>query len=442
LRFTAFSQNEIIKENTETQCNTDLTYVIESFSYNIDGITRQNALRKAGGLITGQEISGILSLEKYIQEKQQLLYNKRALESVILNYSVGPVSDDEKYPVIIEVNTIDSNNFFVFPSPQYSTNYGFGISLNLIHNNFLGTLNPFEADIGYKHDEYGQSKYLLSLETGIPFKVLGIDYNIILSNEFNYRQYLDKPFYYRNITDLSVDLFFSFFTFKPSFIFSLIYNDEARINNVSYGGYNYLFFGPDMEFSRVDWIGNFRKGFSINLNQFYYYYFYLNEYDITPWGIFNRISAIIHRKLSGFFGISSRIMFRHWGLSSSNHYAGDALRGILDKDVSADMMLSLNLDFPFRVFTFRPSQWLNNKKLEFLNFDLHLVPVIDTAVYRNMLIETDSISDNVLVSCGIEVVIYPQKFRSFCFRASLGKILRDNIETGKYELFIGGRHFY
>jgi hypothetical protein len=215
-----------------------------------------------------------------------------------------------------------------------------------------------------------------------------------------------------------------------------------RRNNVSYGGYTYLFFGPEMEFSKVDWIGNFKKGFSIKINQFYYYHFYLNESDITPWGIINKISGAIHVKLSDFSGISSRLMFRHWGLSSSNQYAGDALRGILDKDIRADLMLSLNLDFPFRVFTFKPSQWLNNKKLEFFNFDLYLVPVIDTAVYRSALTKTGSFSDNILVSGGIEAVIYPQKFRSFCFRASLGKTLRDNIETGKYELYIGGSLFY
>jgi hypothetical protein len=197
-----------------------------------------------------------------------------------------------------------------------------------------------------------------------------------------------------------------------------------------------------MEFSRIDWIGNFRKGFSVSVKQFYYYYFYLNDYDITPWGIINQISGIIHFKLSDFFGISSRLMLRHWGISSSNQYAGDVLRGILDKDVSADLMLSFNLDFPFRVFTFKPSQWFNSKKMEFFNFDLHLVPVIDAAFYRNALIETENVYDNLLFSGGIEAVIYPQKFRSFCFRISLGKNLKERIDEGKYELYIGGSFFY
>jgi hypothetical protein len=442
LRITAFSQNDKSGENLDEQSDTDLLYVIESFSFKIDGITRQNALKKAGALTTGQEISGVSALEKYIQEKQQLLYNQRVLENVFLDYSVGQVNNEGKYPVDIFVSAKDTNNFFVFPYPQYSTNYGFGLSINFIHNNFFGTMSPFEADIGYKYDEYGQSKYLLSLETGIPLKVFGTDFNLIFYNEFNYRQYLDKPFYYRNTTDLSVDMFFNLFTFTPGFIFSLIYNDEMRINNESFGGYNYLFFGPNLEFSRINWINNFRKGFLISFKQLYNYYFYLNEYNITPWGIFNEISGIIYLKLSDFFGVSSRLMLRHWGISSSNHYAGDALRGILDKDISADLMLSLNLDIPVRVLSFTPSQWLNNKKIEFFNFDLHLVPVIDTAVYSNQSVETENIFDNVLVSGGIEAVIYPQKFRSFCLRISFGKILRDNIVTGNYELYVGGRLFY
>jgi hypothetical protein len=303
-------------------------------------------------------------------------------------------------------------------------------------------MSPFQTEIGYKYDEYGQSNYILSLETGVPLMFFGINWDLLFFNEFKYRPYLEKPLYYRNAESLSASLPFGFFTFTPGINFSLIINDEIRINDASYGGYNYLFFGPEFKLSRIDWVGNFKKGVSISANQFYYYYFYLNKDEINPWGILSIISAVTHLKLTGFSGISSRLMFRHWAISSSGSYAGDVLRGILDKDVQADMMLSLNLDFPFRVFIFRPSEWFNYKKFEFFNFDLHLVPVIDTAVYRNPYIKTDNIYDNILVSGGIEVVLYPQKFRSFCFRASYGKNLKEKIDNGKYELYVGGSFFY
>jgi hypothetical protein len=437
LCFPVFSQ----EENPKWQSDADL-FVIESFFFNIDGITRQNALIKAGGLKTGEELKGGSALEKYIQDKTQLLYNQRVLESVSLDYSVGQINGEGKYPVNIVVNVKDTNNFFVFPDPQYNTNYGFGLALIFVHNNIFGTMSPFQTEIGYKYDEYGQSNYILSLGTGAPLRFFGINWDLLFLNEFKYRPYLEKPLYYRNAASLSAGLPLGLFTFKPGVNFSLIINDEMRINDASYGGYHYLFFGPEIEFSRIDWIGNFKNGFSISANQFYYYHFYLNKDEINPWGIFSIISAVTHLKLTGFSGVSSRLMFRHWAISSSGSYAGDVLRGILDKDVHADMMLSLNLDFPFRVFMFRPSEWFNYKKFEFFNFDLHLVPVIDTAVYRHPYIKTENIYDNVLVSGGIEAVLYPQKFRSFCFRASYGKNLKEKIDNGKYELYVGGSFFY
>jgi len=441
LCFTVFSQSETFKKNTEWQSDTYI-FIIDSFFFNVDGITRQNALIKAGSLKTGEEISGFSSLEKYIQEKTQLLYNQRALESVSLDYSVGHINSEGKYPVEILVNVKDTNNFFIFPDPQYSTNYGIGLALIFIHNNFWGTMSPFRTKIGYKYDEYGQNNYIFSMETNAKLKFIGINWNLLFLNEFKYRPYLEEPLYYRNAAGLSAALPFVFFTFSPGINFSLILNDEMRVNDTSYGGYHYLFFGPEAKLSRIDWIGNFRKGFLISVNQFYYYFFYVNKDEINPWGILNILSAVIHLNLTDFFGASSRLMFRHWAISSSSRYAGDALRGILDKDISADMMLSLNLDFPLKVFIFRPAEWFNYKKFEFFNFDLHFVPVIDTAVYRHPYKKTDDIYDNILVSGGIEAIIFPQKFRSFCLRISFGKNLKEKIDNGKYELYIGGNFFY
>jgi len=438
--FAVFSQTETSGQSPKWQSDTGL-FVIESFFFNIDGITRQNALIKAGGLKTGEELSGFSALERYIQDKTQLLYNQRALENVSLDYSVGQINGEGKYPVDVFVNVKDTNNFFIFPDPQYSTNYGLGLSLLLVHNNFFGTLSSFKTEIGYKYDEYGQSNYISSMETDVYLRFFEINWNLLFFNEFKYRPYLEKPLYYRNAAGLSADLPFSYFTFTPGVNFSLILNDEMRINNASYGGYDYLFFGPEIKFSHINWIGNFRKGFLISINQFYYYYFYINKDERSPWGILNIISAVAYLKFTDFFGASSRLMFRHWAISSSSNRAGSVLRGIPDKDVHANMMLSLNLDFPFRVFMFRPSEWFNYKKLEFFNFDLHLVPVVDTAVYRHPSIKAENVYDNILVSGAIEAVVYPQKFRSFCFRISYGKNLRD-IDNGKYELYIGGSFFY
>jgi hypothetical protein len=134
-------------------------------------------------------------------------------------------------------------------------------------------------------------------------------------------------------------------------------------------------------------------------------------------------------------------MFRHWAFSKVYRYAGDILRGIPDKYIHANYMLSLNLDFPFNVLRFRPSQWFNNDRLRFFNFDLHLVPVIDTALYHHHG-GVDFNFENMLVSGGLEAIIFPQSFRSLCLRISFGMNLKGPSNAGRYELFIGTDLFY
>jgi len=135
-------------------------------------------------------------------------------------------------------------------------------------------------------------------------------------------------------------------------------------------------------------------------------------------------------------------MFRHWTSPNVYYNAGDALRGILDKDVHSDYMLSLNIDVPFRILKFRPSEWFNNAKMQFFNFDLHLAPVIDTAFYHHPSNGNQFSLENMLVSGGLEAVIFPQRFRSLLVRVSFGMNLRSPSDTGKYELFIGTDLFY
>jgi len=135
-------------------------------------------------------------------------------------------------------------------------------------------------------------------------------------------------------------------------------------------------------------------------------------------------------------------MFRHWTFPNIYYNAGDVLRGILDKDVHSDYMLSLNIDVPFRILKFRPSQWFNNTKMEFFNFDLHLNPVIDTAFYHHPSDGTGLSFENMLVAGGLEALFFPQRFRSLLVRVSLGMNLKGPSDTGKYELFIGADLFY
>lgn len=422
---------------------TDSIFVIDAFHFSIEGRTRENALINAAELTKGQEISGISALKNYIEEKTQLLYNQRVIESASVDYSINQINEAGKYPVDIYVNIKDTNNIGIFPDPKYSTDYGFGLSLILIDNNFFGTMQPFKTKIGYQYDDLGRSNYILELEANIPLRIFGINWILYSDNEFIYRPKVSNPLFYVNTTGFYTNLHFNSVTITPGFSVSTVLNQEIfNPDKTSYSDCHSLHFGPQIMFSSIDWFDNFRNGYSISLFQSFDYYFYSKKFDMNPWGIFYGTAGIIHHNFDSFSGISSRLMFRNWTISSISHNAGDVLRGIVDKDVSADLTLSLNLDLSFKILMFRPSEWLNNKKLEIFNFDLHVNPFLDIALYRSPSITTDNIFDSLLASIGIEVVIFPYKFRSFCLRVSYGRNLTGPSASGKNELFIGGNLFY
>jgi hypothetical protein len=167
-------------------------------------------------------------------------------------------------------------------------------------------------------------------------------------------------------------------------------------------------------------------------------------------------SAYLH--LSKFFGISGRFQYQQWFFNDAHTtQAGDVLRGIIDRHISADTLFSLNLDFPLRLVRFTPSEWSSKEKLWILpmkifDFEMHISPVLDMAVAKD---STDTGADNktgrdfqLYVTGGMELIVFPLSWRSFYLRVSAGFDLRNIIETKKLskwygdELFIGIGHFY
>jgi hypothetical protein len=112
--------------------------------------------------------------------------------------------------------------------------------------------------------------------------------------------------------------------------------------------------GHELEFGRIDWIGNFRRGVAASIDND-------NEYNLYTASWDKSISAKLagYAPLTSFLGISSRISTAVY-FDEPNTSAGDSLRGILDDDVDADAYLYLNLDIPVRVIRFMPYEWFGS----------------------------------------------------------------------------------
>jgi hypothetical protein len=492
-------------------------YVIRSFDFNITGRSRPFALIYQGEFREGEELRGGGALEKYIRDKTQLLLNQRVLEEVRIEYTLGEPEAEGKIPVNLLITVKDTWNIIAVPYPKYDSNTGFELIIKARDYNFLGTMNPLRLDIGYTHNENKQNSILFELDSDTPFTAWGYNWNLNFDHFFSYRPDVDEPFYYKNATGLEMELPFRATTFTFGFEESFVLNEEnddryknsngnfqegpymssqlytswkiptgleiAKYGELTYtpelsARFNHEFpdhpldeirIGPFIKlnhsigFNRVDWIGNYRSGFNVSMYNSYNYDFHASGAEEKKIDIEYSFSGAGHFIIADTFGISTRLRFRHWFYHDPPYYdkAADALRGILDKSVSADYMLSLNLDFPFKILSFLPSRWFGTSKLRFFDFDLHLSPVFDLALYHDPDTETAFDPRNMLASGGLEFIVFPAFMRSLYIRLSLAWNFVESINNpgGSYlpsglpvipklpggdnrEIFVGIGHHY
>jgi hypothetical protein len=492
-------------------------YVIREMEFDIDGRTRPYALISNGEFKEGERITGKENLDKYLALKRQLLVNQRVLEDVEIEYSLGEREADGALPVKLLVHVKDSWNMIILPYPKYDSNDGLSITLKARDYNFLGTMSALRVDLGYSQKD-GEHSINSSLESDLPFQAAGLNWNFRFDHFLGYT--FGEPLFYQNVTGLSLHLPWRLTTFTAGINQYLTFNEENSDANREiydladrlYGPYgatepfvyweipigieirefgklvytpklsekiNYPYgkmeephkpvstFSHSLGFGRIDWIGNYRKGLSASIGNAYNWFFDRSD---APLQITLEGDAVFHRPFSKYFGVSSRLNYRHWWQWSDKidnwipyYSAGDLIRGVLDNDIRADQILSLNLDFPIRVMRFWPSEWFAKPQLRFFNFEMHLSPFTDLALFNGPYSklknkdnpasgETSFGLKDMINTAGLEVVVFPDFFRSLQIRASVGyntsRIKNDglSLKWGFFpdwdEIYIGLDHHY
>jgi hypothetical protein len=489
-------------------------FYIKQIDFEITGRTKWQALQKAGSFKIGEEISDLESLNAYIKNKTQTLLNNRGLSEAAIEYTIGEAENGGRQAVYLRVFTVDTRNFIVLPEPKFSSNGGFEPAVKIRDYNFLGTMTPLKVDIGYTLDEFhlndsSKGKYSLQAETSYPFQAFGLFWNFNFAIGLSY--VAGEALSFNNITGLSLDipvkqttLSFGFdqgtviqeeyYLFEKDhhaeifediqYMYSKLYgrwkiplgitipgSGELVFTPEIAGKINYRLGGADLSwrngpilifdnkigFEKINWLGNFREGTSVQLGN-------KEEYNVhfDEWNNSIELGAIAHKKLSSFAGISGRIRYKQW-FNPAGHYhdkdrdeAANMLRGIVDRSIFANYMLSLNLDFPFHVFTAMPSVWFNNSNFSYFDFELFLSPILDMAFVNGTLLDTHgkTLEDlsfspsDFLVSGGFEMIVFPLSWRSVFMRFSVALNIKELCETGAFpsgnnrEIYIGIGHQY
>ena len=174
--------------------------------------------------------------------------------------------------------------------------------------------------------------------------------------------------------------------------------------------------GHSLSFAQVNWVENFRRGFSFSVGNTYAYKFYHNKemkigFTASATGYYPFINQV---------GIYGRTQFFYYLFKETSTQAGTALRGILNKRIDTDTGFTFNLDIPIRIVSLDFQTITGVSWTRFLNCDIQLIPFLDIALVHDKKTGRYYHPADGWYAGGLEMIVYPERMRSIYVRASLG----------------------
>jgi len=338
--------------------------------------------------------------------------------------------------------------------------------------------NPADPDL----DESGQDTVGLSVE--IPFKneragivTLGTGASFVINEEQDFFDKSKTNNIFKDTKYLSQDVFakwkvllFPFLDFYFIPVVKARFYEQLAGDPLSYREGPLLIFQNKINSEKINWAGNFKEGYSISFDGDFYYNTKYSE--VNPVLTFTMAS---YSKFFNRFGLYTKMRGKQWFINdfSAKHFydpdrtlAGNMLRGVIDRTIYADDILSFNFDFPIRVWDAMPSQWFKTEKLKYFNFEFFLSPFVDMAFVDGKSLDAETGEakplyffssgyfnsgatvrryepNGVFITSGFEAIFFPLTWRSLFLRLSMGwditKSIRENRILGikDAEIYIG-----
>lgn len=327
--------------------------------------------------------------------------------------------------------------------------------LGKLKENFINT-HSFSYTIGKSTPEWD---FKIGLTSELPFEKFSLNLDLyqsfIRNLDYEDKQINDKTVHFGDGTYFAENAKFSVpitvqkitnwgnLTYTP-YLQMIYYWDFDGIHKYNEDLQSPIFsVGQTISTSRVNWEGNFRKGAELSVNQSFAYNLYKGNF--IP-GIEAEAKGFNHSK---FIGLN--IDFYAFAYLNDTKNIGSRLRGIKDdlyfsyetemnyqKATSTYGGIVLNLDLPIHIFTTNWSKVPLIKKINFfdkyLNFELQISPFLDIALVHNQYTNRSMDYKDGFYAAGLEVLVFPLKWKGIVVRGSFGIDLGRTIPGFKGKL--------
>ena len=481
-------------QNTDEQSDdfilsNDTAYKIESVEYSIKGLTKAGPLSVKVPIDKNRVFASREEFDTYIAELNTEFHNMRTIESHEITFDFLEPQNNIT-PVKLKIHVKDTWNIIALPYPSFDSNRGLQFKLKLKDFNFLGSLEPLTMDLIYNRNNEGKSSFEFGSGFTLPFYInpvnflwttnMGISINEDKKLDFDFDTGLsascklgvdwitltagitqsidvsaspsEKDYYLTNgfYTSLAFDIYKNqtlgtitwtpYFGIDGNWKFTKITKENKKGLNINWS--------HSFGMGKVNWINNFRQGFTVNLDNSYKYNTYKKgnvdvSFNLETKGFYSFLDRVgLYGRLDFFYNL--------FGKTSSEH-TGKILRGILNKRIETDTAFSFNFDVPIKIGVFKWEEITGVEWTRFFGFELHITPFFDMALVHDTESNTYYNLKHGWYSGGFEIIMYPIKMRSIYARISYGHDLREIKNKDGYakrdgkpvsEIFIGiGLHY-
>ena len=405
-------------------------HIIDHFDITIDGVTRENALLREMDLKEGQVFASREEALQAVEEQKQELINTRVFNIVEMDLEeLSREGDISRYKANVFLD--DTWTIIPFPYPKYDSNTGFRIGMKFFYDNALGSLNNFylgmNLDLEFEEGKLNPGNWTFNPQLN-EVKIGDKEYNFGIMQQFSETTKKDsdgtvlEEYSYYN-SEFSVDTRFNlgndyFYKISPSFGFNYGYDGDGYEEEAFY-----MTFGHSGGYSKVDWIKNFREGYSLSAgNDISFKYLPAHENKVTSSiDLDSRYYKILHKRLN--------YTNRAYGVFSFN----DELTGLGDniRGVENDTMYGIAGAFMSHDLTIGVIQWEGVGEAQFQ-------PFFDMGVVKRENADFDR-DEDFRYGAGADFILYLDAVNSLHARGTIAVDLSSSksfSNLDKYEIII------